>query len=85
MADAEELPDNGDPEKGEAYWKRNEAKRGIEIYFPSMPSEFVRSRMKLQGWKWSRFSKCWYNRFDEGTWEFARCIVMEFNGRRAVA
>ena len=79
IADAEGRPDNGDPAKGEAYWKRNEAKRGIEIYFPSMPSEFVRNRMKLQGWRWSRVSKCWYNRFDEGTWEFARCIVMEFN------
>ena len=85
MADVGERPDNGDPEKGEAYWKRNEAKRGIEIYFPSMPSEFVRNRMKANGWRWSRFSKCWYNRFDEGTWEFAREIVMEFNNGRAAA
>lgn len=85
MADAGELPDNGDPEKGEAYWKRNEAKRGIEIYFPSMPSESVRNRMKANGWRWSRFAKAWYNRFDEGTWEFAREIVMEFNNERAVA
>ena len=54
MADAEELPDNGDPEKGEAYWKRNEAKRGIEIYFPSMPSESVRNRLKANGWRFSR-------------------------------
>ena len=50
-----------------------------------MPSESVRNRMKANGWRWSRFSKCWYNRFDEGTWEFAREIVMEFNNGRAAA
>lgn len=85
MADEGEKPDNGNPAKGEAYWKRNQAKRGIEIYFPSMPSEFVRNQMKANGWRWSRFAKCWYNRFDEGTWEFARSIVMEFNKGRAAA
>lgn len=85
MADAGERPDNGDPAKGEAYWKRNTAKKGIEIYFPSMPSEFVRSQMKANGFRWHRGNRCWYNRFDEGTWELARCIVMEFNEGRAVA
>ena len=85
MADADEKPDNGDPAKGDAYWKRNEAKRGIEIYFPAMPSEAIRTQMKMNGWRWSRFAKAWYNRFDEGTWEMARCIVMEYNNERAVA
>ena len=78
-------PDNGDPAKNEAYWRENKAKHGIEIYFPAVPSEGVRGDMKLNGWRYSKWNKCWYNRFNEGTWEKAREIVMCFNKNKVVA
>ena len=76
---------NGSAKKGEAYWKRNEAKKGIEIYFPSVPDEYTRQRLKANGWRWSKFNRCWYARFDEGTWEMARDVVMTYNEGRAAA
>lgn len=78
-------PDNGDPAKNEAYWRENKAKHGIEIYFPAIPSEGVRGDMKLNGWRYSKWNKCWYNRFNEGTWENAREIVMCYNQNKGVA
>jgi hypothetical protein len=38
----------------------NEEKGGIEIRFPDKPGEDVRSELKGNGWKWSRFSSCWW-------------------------
>ena len=43
----------------------NKEKNGIEIRFPSMPSAAIRDSMKAGNWRWSRFSKCWYNRATE--------------------
>lgn len=77
------LPSNGDAAKGEAYWKENKAKRGIEIYFPAKPSDDIIADLKHFRWRWSRFSKCWYNRMDEGAYESARDIVMRYNGQAA--
>ena len=74
----EGLPDNGDPGKGEAYWKENRAKRGIELYFPAKPSGYIIARLKGNRWRWCRLG-FWYNRFNDGTWETARDIVMQYN------
>lgn len=38
----------------------NEEKNGIEISFPSVPSESVRNLCKACGFRWSRFNKVWY-------------------------
>ncbi|MBZ4494453.1 hypothetical protein M1I50_09670 [Clostridioides difficile] len=38
----------------------NEEKKGIELYFSNKPSEEVRSNLKTNGFKWSKFNKCWY-------------------------
>lgn len=40
----------------------NAEKNGIELSFPSKPAEAVLSMLKRHGWRWSRFSSCWYQR-----------------------
>lgn len=72
-------PDNGIAESGEAFWKENKAKHGIEIYFPAKPSDYIIDELKYSRFRYSRFSQCWYNRMDEGTFEKARDIVMQYN------
>lgn len=54
---------------------RNEAKNGIEIRFPSRPGDGVLARLKANGWRWSRFSGCWYNRDSEEARAFAEEIA----------
>ena len=43
----------------------NEEKHGIEIKFPSKPAEAVLATLKRHGWRWARFSGCWYQRASE--------------------
>lgn len=38
----------------------NPEKNGVEIRFPSKPAVAVLDRLKANGWRWSRFSACWY-------------------------
>lgn len=38
----------------------NDAKAGVEIRFAAKPSTDVLERLKGAGWRWSRFSQCWY-------------------------
>lgn len=40
--------------------KFNEEKSGIELYFNEKPSEEIRSQLKLNGYRWAKFNKCWY-------------------------
>lgn len=64
----------------------NKEKGGIEIRFPSMPSEAIRNYMKSANWRWSRFSKCWYNRATDENRKVAAEIVEMWdkeNGRAA--
>lgn len=44
---------------------RNTEKNGIEIYFSSIPDESTREALKACGFRWSRFSGCWYNKDTE--------------------
>lgn len=54
----------------------NRAKGGVEIRFPSKPSAEVLQRIKSQGgWRWSKFSKCWYAKANEYTRAFAQTFV----------
>ena len=57
---------------------RNEAKNGIEIRFPSRPGDDVLTSLKANGWRWSRFAGCWYNRASEEAQEFADRIAADF-------
>lgn len=54
---------------------RNEAKNGIEIRFASRPGDDVLANLKANGWRWSRFSKCWYTRASEEAQKFAETIA----------
>ena len=80
-------PTPPDAPKGEGVVVRhNEEKNGIEILFPTMPSEHIRALCKACGYRWSRFSKCWYNKMSERAEAAAEQIVAEWekeNGKAA--
>ncbi len=57
-----------------AYVQRNYEKNGIEIYFDKKPSEAVRDILKANGWRWSGFSKCWYNFYTMSNMSFAESL-----------
>lgn len=65
----------------------NKEKGGIEIRFPSMPSEAIRNYMKANGWRWTRYNGgCWYNRAtDENRKVAAEVVAMweKENGKDA--
>ena len=42
----------------------NREKNGVELYFPSKPDADTLAYLKHHGWRWSRFSSCWYARRD---------------------
>lgn len=56
---------------------RNEKMNGLEIRFPSKPAGSILSSLKAQGWRWSKFSGCWYVRYTEEQETFARGLVTE--------
>jgi len=56
---------------------RNIEKDGIELRFPNKPSDEIRSRLKSHGWRWSRFSSCWYKRYSQGEMNFATSLASD--------
>ena len=52
----------------------NEEKNGIEIYFTGKPSEEIRNNLKAQGFRWSKYNKCWYAKQSQDTIEFANSL-----------
>src|ERR1035437_6309973 len=52
----------------------NEEKDGIEISFPSKPSTNVLESLKANGWRWSRFSSCWYTKRSDKARQFAEAL-----------
>lgn len=52
----------------------NEEKNGIEIYFTGKPSEEVRNNLKAQGFRWSKYNKCWYAKQSQETINFANSL-----------
>ena len=57
----------------------NTEKGGIEIRFPSMPSDNIRDFMKSANFRWSRFSKCGYNRATDENRKVAAEVVEMWN------
>ena len=55
--------------------KLNEDKNGIEIYFTSKPSEEVRTALKSNGFRWSKYNKCWYAKKSGETIKFANSLI----------
>lgn len=40
----------------------NTEKNGVEIRFATKPAAAILDQLKAAGWRWSRFSSCWYAR-----------------------
>lgn len=55
----------------------NEDKNGIEIYFAGKPSEEVRNNLKSNGFRWSKYNKCWYAKQNENTINFANTFTTQ--------
>lgn len=53
----------------------NEEKDGLEIRFAEKPAVEVLTRLKAAGWRWSRFSACWYAKRNERARAFAAQLV----------
>ena len=54
--------------------RKNEEKNGVEIKFSSKPSDEILSKLKSNGFRWSKFSKVWYCKYSEKQMEFANNI-----------
>jgi phospholipid N-methyltransferase len=72
-------PDRGEPTQttepveGVTVTENNE-KDGIEIRFPSKPTTAMLDSLKAAGWRWSRFSSCWYARRSDKVRQFAESL-----------
>ena len=53
----------------------NEEKNGVEIHFSGKPSEDVRNNLKSNGFRWSKYNKCWYAKQSEETLNFANSLT----------
>ena len=62
----------------------NQEKNGVEIHFPSKPAPAVLDRLKANGWRWSRFSACWYAKQSPEALALASSIA-ELNDEQARA
>ena len=47
---------------------------GVEVYFPSKPSEATRDALKLAGYRWHSKKKCWYAKNTEKNLQSLRAI-----------
>lgn len=62
----------------------NIEKGGVEIRFPAKPSADVLTNLKAHGWRWSRFSSCWYKPASDAARAFANSLA-GVNGTAATA
>lgn len=53
----------------------NQACNGLELYFPTKPSETVLTQMKAAGWRYHRVKKCWYAKQTDSNRKLADAIV----------
>jgi hypothetical protein len=53
----------------------NRERNGVEIRFPAKPDAAIRDHLKAAGWRWSRFSGCWYTRDTSDARTFAEQLT----------
>lgn len=53
----------------------NEELNGVEIHFTNKPSEEVRTMLKENGFRYSRYNKCWYAKQSEKAISFANSLI----------
>lgn len=63
----------------------NKAKHGIELRFAEIPTESVRNMMKANGWRWSKFNKCWYCKDSLESRKLAAQVLETINGKETAA
>jgi hypothetical protein len=54
---------------------RNTEKGGLEIRFPSKPTADTLSALKANGWRWSKFSACWWSKASAAAEAFAEPLA----------
>lgn len=54
--------------------RENTEKQGVEILFDERPSDQILTKLKANGWRWSRFNKLWYNKLSPENLEFAKSL-----------
>ena len=52
----------------------NEEKNGVEVRFPAKPAPTILEGLKAHGFRWSRYSSCWYQRRTAEAVAFARSL-----------
>lgn len=60
---------------GSATMSLNEEKNGVEVRFPAKPEPSVLESLKGAGFRWSRFSSCWWAKQTPATLAVARAIT----------
>lgn len=55
----------------------NEELNGIELYFGSKPEEEVLTHLKSNGFRYSGFKKCWWNKRNEKSMQVANSLTKE--------
>ena len=53
----------------------NEEKDGVEVRFPSKPAPEVIDSLKAHGFRWARFTSCWYHKRNAEAVAFARSLA----------
>jgi hypothetical protein len=59
--------------------KLNDKLNGIELYFTGKPSEGTRELLKENGFRWSKYNKCWYSKQSDKSMLFAESLVSAYN------
>jgi len=76
MAAAPVSSESNDSQAGTvATVSENKAKGGIELRFPEKPAAAVLDNLKAHGWRWSRFSSCWYKTASDEARAFAQRLA----------
>lgn len=55
----------------------NEELNGIELYFDSKPEQEVLTHLKSNGFRFSGFKKCWWNKRTEKSMQVANDITKQ--------
>lgn len=64
--------------------RRNVEKHGIEVMFPSRPSEFERQLLKDSGFRWSNPQKLWWARKSTATEKYIENEIERQNGLKKI-
>lgn len=64
--------------------RRNVEKHGIEVMFPSRPSEFERQLLKDSGFRWSSPQKLWWARESSVTEKYIENEIERQNGLKKI-